>query len=264
MDERLLDIIKGLETNGIMSIKQLAEKLNVSEMTIRRDIARLEKQNQVNVFYGGVMLNKNRDKHHLENDNNGSDKEAYLFEIELSRQTEEKTRIAQKAATLIEPSDVLMIDVGSTCSLLVDCINDDSEHIVYTYSMNVLNKSVQRKNMRTVLCGGYFHGSTGMFESAEGAAQLKKAYINKAFFGARGITDTVGITTEHPYEVLMKKTAMESSQQKILLVDSTKIGKVWYSKYAELSEMDIIITDDKVSPDHVKMIENSGIKLYIV
>jgi len=263
MEERLKNIIKEISANGVMTIKQLSEVLNVSEMTVRRDIARLEKEKQVSVFYGGVTLNQNRDKGLLEVNSSGSDRD-YSFEREISRQTDEKRRIAQKAASLIEPSDVLLIDIGSTCSMLVDFIDDNSDHIVYTYSLNVFSKCMHKKNLSTVLCGGYYHSNTGMFESPEGAAQLKKAYVNKAFFGAMGVTDTIGVTTVHTYEVLLRRSALAASQQKILMVDSTKLGKAWYAKYADLSEMDIVITDDKATPEQRKMLEDAGVKLIVV
>ncbi len=262
MNDRLRNIIKEIGENGVMSIKQLAEKLNVSEMTIRRDISRLEKEKQVSVFYGGVTLYQNKDK--SLSDNNGVERDFYSFEKEISRQTVEKIRIAKRAAALIEPSDVLLIDIGSTCSLLLDYISEETEHIVYTYSANVFSKCIRKKNLRTVVCGGYYHNNTGMFESPEGVLQLKKAYFNKAFFGAMGVTENIGITTVHTYEILMRRTALSSSQQKILLVDSTKLGKAWYAKYADLSEMDIVITDDKASPEHVKMLEGAGVQLIIV
>lgn len=264
IEDRLKNILKEVGLNGAMSIRQLSDKLNVSEMTIRRDITRLEKDKQVSVFYGGVILNQNRDKNMSENNGPGFEKGSYSFEREASRQTDEKLRIAKKAAALIEPSDVLLIDMGSTCSLLIDYISDNSDHIIYTYSVNVLIKSIQKKNLKTVLCGGYFHDNTGMFESVEGIAQLKKAHFNKAFFGAMGVTDNIGVTTVHTYEVLTRRTALASSQQKILLVDSTKIGKAWYAKYADLSEIDIIITDNKINPEHIKMLEAAGVKLIIV
>jgi DeoR family deoxyribose operon repressor len=263
MDDRLKSIVKEIGANGVMSIKQLADILNVSEMTIRRDISRLEKENQVSVFYGGVTLCHNRDKALPEAAGNGSEKD-YSFERALSRQTNEKMRIAKKAASLLEPSDVLMIDTGSTCSMIVDYIGDESDHIVYTYSINVFNKCIQKDNLRTVLCGGYYHDNIGMFESAEGAAQLKKAYFNKAFFACMGVTDNVGITAVHSCEVLMRRSALGSSRQKILLADSTKLGKAWYAKYADLTEMDIVITDDKITSEHLKMLENSGVKVLVV
>jgi DeoR family deoxyribose operon repressor len=103
-----------------------------------------------------------------------------------------------------------------------------------------------------------------MFESEEGASLIKKTKINKAFMAARGVTDAVGITTAEPYEINVKRAALSVSEQKILLVDSSKFGKAWYAKYADLTEMDIIITDSDIKEEYEKMILDKGIKLIVV
>ena len=103
-----------------------------------------------------------------------------------------------------------------------------------------------------------------MFESEEGASLILKTQINKAFMTARGVSDVVGITTAETYEVNMKKAALSVSKQKILLVDSTKFGKAWYAKYAELSDIDVIITDTDIQAEHKQMVLDTGITLYTV
>jgi DeoR family deoxyribose operon repressor len=254
-------ILDELSRKGILSVRQFANSLGVSEMTVRRDLALLEREDKVSTFYGGVSLhpNYNRELSHEQNGNG-----YYSLERESLRQRAEKTRIAQKAASMIEPGDVVLLDMGTTCSMMVDYIGDDSNHIVYTYSQEVFDKCIHRKNLRTVLCGGYFHRNTRMFESPEGVAALKRASFNKAFYGSMGITANAGVSTVYSYEVLTRKTALESSQKKILLADYTKMGKAWYVEYAELSDFDILITDDKISTEHVRLLEDSGIELIIV
>lgn len=103
-----------------------------------------------------------------------------------------------------------------------------------------------------------------MFESEEGANLLRKAQLNKVFMAARGISKEKGITTAEPYEIEMKKAALSASKDKILLADSTKFGKAWYAKYADLNEFNIIITDDNLDGMHRAMIEDMGITLYTV
>ena len=260
-EERQKFILKELSQKGVLSVKHFANYLQVSEMTVRRDLAFLEREDKVSTFYGGVSLHPNYNSE-LSPAQNGNG--FYSLEREFLRQRAEKTRIAQKAASLIEPLDVVLIDMGTTSSLMVDYISEDSNHIVYTYSLEVFDKCIHRKNLRTVLCGGYFHRNTRMFESPEGVAALKRASFNKAFYGAMGITSNDGVSSVHSYEVLTRRTALESSLKKILLADSTKMGKAWYVKYAELSDFDTLITDDKISAEHIKMIEDSGVELIIV
>jgi len=244
-----------LEKNRFLTIKQLAQELHVSEMTIRRDIALLAKAGKVKTFYGGVSLNTE-----IEPPVKGH----YRIDAELIRKTEIKKRIAQKAASLIEAHDVILIDTGSTTSGIVEYIPEGRDHTVYCYALNIINSVCERESLNVVICGGYYHRNTKMFESEEGASLIKKTQINKAFMAARGVTDTVGITTAEPYEINVKRAALSVSEQKILLVDSSKFGKAWYAKYADLTEMDIIITDGDIKEEHEKMILDKGIKLIVV
>jgi len=250
--EQLLD---SLRKSRILTIKQLAKNLRVSEMTIRRDIVLLEQEGRVTSFYGGVSLNEAEIDQPVF---------SYKIDTELIQRTEQKKRIAQKAVSLIESHDVILIDTGSTTSFVVDFIPEDGDYTVYCYALNIINSACAKESINVVACGGYFHKNTRMFESEEGASLIKKTKINKAFMAARGVTDTVGITTAEPYEVNLKKAALAVSEQKILLVDSSKFGKAWYAKYADLREMDIIITDSDIKEEHRRMIENSGVTLFIV
>jgi len=253
--DRYEQLLGFLEKNRFLTIKQLAQDLHVSEMTIRRDIALLAKAGKVKTFYGGVSLN---------NEIDASEKGNYRIDNELIRKAEIKKRIAQKAASLIEPHDVILIDTGSTTSSIVDYIPEGSDHTVYCYALNIINSVCEKEFLNVVVCGGYYHKNTKMFESEEGASLIKKTKINKAFMAARGVTDSVGITTAEPYEINVKKAALSVSEQKILLVDSSKFGKAWYAKYADLIEMDIIITDSDIKEEYKKMILDKGIKLIIV
>lgn len=252
--QRSKEIISLLTDKKIISIKGLSNALGVSEMTIRRDISELEKQNLIEVFFGGVSLKTD----------NSSDNHGYQIERESSEKTDEKKRIAQKAVSLIEPNDVILIDTGSTTSRMFDYITDDMNQIVYCYALNVINMACQKSNLRVVACGGYFHSNTSMFESEEGVNLLKKTHLNKVFFGARGISREVGITTAEQYEINVKKAALKVGEKKILLADSSKFGKVWYAKYAELEDIDIIITDSGLDGEFQEMIKDQGIALYVV
>lgn len=250
--ENLLDF---LGKSHLLTIKQLAQSLQVSEMTIRRDVTLLAKAGKVRTFYGGVSLNREEVPQNIPQ---------YRIDAELIRKSEIKKRIAKKAASLIESHDVILIDTGSTTSGIVDYIPEGSDHTVYCYALNIINSVCEKDLLNVVVCGGYFHKNTKMFESEEGASLLKKTKINKAFMAARGVTDTVGITTAEPYEISIKRAALSVSEQKILLVDSSKFGKAWYAKYADLNEIDIIITDSDIKEEYKQMILDNGIKLFIV
>ena len=252
--DRKKAILELLANKNVLTVKELAQNFDVSEMTIRRDISILGEKNEVEVFFGGVSLKKN----------NNESTSGYLIENELGERKDQKERIAKKAASLIMENDVILIDTGSTTASIINYIDNDMHHTVYCYALNIINGVCAKPNLRVVACGGYFHRNTRMFESDEGASLIKKTYINKAFMAARGITKEVGITTAEPYEIEMKRAAISASEQKILLVDSTKFGKAWYAKYADLSDIDVVITDADVDIKYRELLESMGIVLHIV
>lgn len=258
MDEknrRLNTIQDMLQKQNVVTIREFAKSLGTSEMTVRRDLQILKDQGAVSIFYGGVSLRPA---------SSAPRPSGYDIEQELGEKAPQKKRIARKAASLIMPNDVLLIDTGSTTSSIIDYILNESRNIVYCYALNIIQGACAMPNLSVVACGGFFHRNTRMFESEEGASLIRKTKINKAFMATRGVTAEVGVTTAESYETEMKKAAMAVSEQKILLADSSKMGKAWYARYAQLKDFDIVITDSDVDNRHADMIRELGIELYIV
>lgn len=254
-NERLNDILDYLKRQNFATVRELSNSLGVSEMTVRRDLAKLEKERIIQLYHGGVSLNDNGNYSNISN---------YLICSEINKRKDCKERIARKAASLIDPYDSILVDTGSTTEYLANNLPEDTRHTVYCYALNIINGATKRQGYDVIACGGYYHSNTGMFESTEGQEILGKAFINKAFMSAQGVNDTVGVTVAEPYEIAMKHVAMKVAKTKILLADSTKFGKVSYSKYADLPEFDIIITDDELEPGIKAGIEKLGITLYLV
>jgi len=255
-NNRVNYLLNRLSIDGFSSIKELSKKLEVSEMTIRRDLWELSKSNIVTLIPGGAILKKNPpiDK----------DEEKYLIQAAESLMLEEKIKISRKAASLIEPNDVIVIDTGSTTENLPKFIPENMPLTVICYALNILFNVYENKNWKLIFPGGYFHGDTLMLESPEGIEMIKRIRANKSFISAAGVSEKLGVTCATAYEKETKRAVIESSDKKILLVDSTKFGKIKISHFADLTDFDIIITDIGISKEFVNIIKNIGIKLYIV
>jgi len=255
-NNRVNYLLNRLSIDGFSSIKELSKKLEVSEMTIRRDLRELSKSNIVTLIPGGAILKKNPpiDK----------DEEKYLIQAAESLMLEEKIKISRKAASLIEPNDVIVIDTGSTTENLPKFIPENMPLTVICYALNILFNVYENKNWKLIFPGGYFHGDTLMLESPEGIEMIKRIRANKAFISAAGVSEKLGVTCATAYEKETKRAVIESSDKKILLVDSTKFGKIKISHFADLTDFDIVITDSGISKEFVNIIKNIGIKLYIV
>lgn len=255
-NNRVNYLLNRLSIDGFSSIKELSKKLEVSEMTIRRDLRELSKSNIVTLIPGGAILKKNLPMN--------KDEEKYLIQAAESLMLEEKIKISRKAASLIEPNDVIVIDTGSTTENLPKFIPENMSLTVICYALNILFNVYENKNWKLIFPGGYFHGDTLMLESPEGIEIIKRIRANKAFISAAGVSEKLGVTCATAYEKETKKAVIESSDKKILLVDSTKFGKIKISHFADLTDFDIIITDTGISKEFVNIIKNIGIKLYIV
>ena len=253
--ERLNNIIHTLRASNIVRIKELAQKFDVSEMTIRRDLNFLSGANMLTQIPGGAILRS---------DGISWEQKKYYLDSEESVRIDEKNRIGKKAASLIQQKDIVIIDSGSTTERLVGYIPDDLEITLICYSMNILLQIYNKNLPNLIFAGGYFHRDTAMFESAVGVQLINENRANKAFLAAGGISEKLGITTPFRYEVTTKRAAIETSQTKILMVDSTKFGKIEGAYFAELNEFDVIITDKAVDSYFADLIKDSGIELHLV
>ncbi len=255
--ERLNNILKILNVKNGESVRELASQLNVSEMTIRRDLSYLSNNNIVNLVHGAAILNPNVDGLGLDNDE-------YKVVTASDRFRDEKERIGQKAASLIEPDDVIIIDTGTTTKHLAKFLPNHFPITVLCYSVNILVEVWNKKNCQLIVAGGYCHENTQMLESPEGVDLIKRNRANKAFISAAGVSKRLGLTCANHYEIMPKMAAINSSLTKILLVDSSKFDSVKQVYFAELSEMDAIITDHGIDQEAKNIIQELGIDLYIV
>ncbi|MEA2086972.1 MAG: DeoR/GlpR family DNA-binding transcription regulator [Candidatus Caldatribacteriota bacterium] len=249
-------ILNRLSVDGFANIKDLAKRLEVSEMTVRRDLRELSKENIVTLIPGGAVLKRNSPI--------DTDEEKYLIQTAESLMLEEKIKISRKAASLVAPNDVIIIDTGSTTENLPKFIPENIPLTIICYTLNILFNVYENKNWKLIFPGGYFHDDTLMFERPEGIDMIKKIRANKAFISAAGVSEKLGVTCATDYEKETKKAVIESSDTKILLVDSSKFGKVKISHFADLTDFDIVITDSGISKECEEIIKNIGVKLYII
>lgn len=255
-DYRINYILNRLSIDGFANIKDLSKSLEISEMTVRRDLRELSKQNIVTLIPGGAVLKRNPPIN--------ADEDNYLIQAAESVMLEEKIKISRKAASLVSPNDVIIIDAGSTTKNLPKFIPENMPVTIICYTLNVLFNVYENKNWKLVFPGGYFHNNTLMFESPEGIEIIKKIRANTAFVAAAGISEKLELTTPTLYEKNTKRAVIESSDTKILLVDSSKFGKIKISHFADLTDFDIVITDSGISKEWKEIIKNSGVKLYII
>lgn len=246
-DLRIYALMDLLRTAPILSIKELADRFQVSEMTIRRDLDYLKE----NRLLYEQSTSKNQESE-------------YIYSAEQIKHLDKKDRIARFAAGLIEADDILILDSGTTTGELSKYIPDDQQLTVLCYNFHILSQLYKKENLSLIFAGGYFHKRDLMFESKEGVSLIKNTRASKMFVSASGIHEKLGITCAYPYETVTKQAAISSALKKILIADSSKFGQVRPGYFAQLDEMDMIITDDELSEEWKELIALQGIPLHLV
>lgn len=247
---QIIELLK--EKNGV-SVKELAYELDVTEMTIRRDIKQLKAAGIVKNVAGAILLDTDDEKFYAD----------YITKIHEAEYSAEKVKLGQLAAGLIEENDVVYIDVGTTTVKIIDAMDEKEDVTVVCATINALNALQKKGHVNYCITGGMLREKSEMLTSSKGVEMLKDFGITKAFISAAGVNAKLGVTCINEYEVPYKKTAMQRAVEKYLVVDSSKFGVVRMSYFANLSEFDAVVTDRNISEEWAKQIEELGIRLYL-
>ena len=256
ISERRDKIITLLKSATMLSIVSLAEMLHVSTMTIRRDLEFLNKQNIVQFYHGGAIFNP----HYLEKVTNPND---YYLQQQTMLHKNEKTLIARKAAEQLTPQETIMLDSGTTIYYLAQVLPDNKNLTIISWSLNVLEELIRKSQNKILVRGGVYHPETQMFENIQGMDMIQNSRASKVFISAGGFHSNLGITCPFHYEVETKRAAIKYSMESILLIDSSKFGKVCSAYITDISDFHTIITDPGIPAEYEEYIRNAGIRLII-
>lgn len=247
---RLVDIVHSC---GYTSIKEAAKLLNVSEMTVRRDLAVVEKSGLVKNVNGVLVQNAGQPTNKV-----------YDLESETQVQNEAKALIGHFAAGLIAPGDCIIFDCGTTTEQIARCLSPTLEFEALCFTRNILEHLYPLPKAAIAMAGGYYHPGAQMFTSDEGVAFIQNVRANKVFVSAAGVHESLGISCANSYEVPTKKAILRSAKQHILVADSSKFGVVRSAYFCDLSDIDTVVTDSGLAPEWVTLLESRGITLYRV
>lgn len=191
-------------------------------------------------------------------------KKDYFIHDERQSMSGSKEAIGLEACKLIEPNDIVLIDTGSTTECMLKHLNLDFPITVVGYTLNTMVACQNRSNISLICGGGFYHRNTELFDSPEGVALISRLNINKCFMAAAGVTSKGNLSCIEPYEFMYKKAAINSSSTRILLVDSSKFGKMRPCMFSNLSDFDMVITDSNIGGNWIRLFEQSNLKYIIV
>lgn len=225
-------ILEKVTKDKFVSLEYLVQALNTSESTVRRDLDELESERKLRRVHGGA-----ESLHFLQEEESNQEKSI--------KNIQEKTKIAQKAVSLIQEYDVIFIDAGTTNELLVNELHDPSVTVV-TNSIHHATKLVER-NIPTVIIGGVVKRSTDASIGGVALNQIGQLNFDKAFIGMNGIDDGF-FTTPDMEEGAVKRAILENAKKTYVLADASKLGNTSFAKVAPISRARLITnqTESKV------------------
>ncbi len=244
-------ILDSLHRHEAMQVCDLATLLDVSTVTIRKDLTELEKANKLYRSHGrAVLINPYI--------NNRSVNEKEL----LAR--EEKEEIGRFAASLIDRNDSIIIASGTTMHAFARAIEPHHRLTVISASLQVSEILGSNESIDLVQLGGTIRSSSLSVVGKIAEMPLAELSVSKLFLGVDGIDLDFGITTTDMREANLNKVMMHTAQKTIVLADSSKFHRRGFSKIANITDVDMIVTDSNIPERYARQLEETGIELKIV
>jgi DeoR family transcriptional regulator of aga operon len=249
--KRRVMILQKLGLDGQVDVNALSKELGVSEVTIRNDLSKLEEKKMLIRARGGaIKLDGVGKDFHLSDKN--------------KQNLEEKKRIGQAAAALIEDNDTIILDSGTTTIEIARHLSKINNLTVITNALNVANELAEYENANIIIPGGFLRKNSLSLIGAAAGESFKNYFCDKLFLAVDGFSTLHGLSTPNVDEAHLNRIMIDISKKIIVVADSSKFSRRSLAFIAPISKVDTVVTDSGILPEDQKKLENAGIELIIV
>lgn len=248
VDDRRKTILEILTKKDKVKVAELSRIFNVSEVTIRLDLAELEKERLLERVHGGAV----------------STNKAYFglnFNERIKKYENEKREIAKAAASLIQDNDTVLINSGTTTYFTAQELKKLKALTIVTNSLSVVQEFANIQNFNVILLGGNYNYQYQFTYGDDAIYQLMKYKTDKLILSVDGVSADFGLTTHHYQEAEVNKLMIDRVNQVIIVADFSKIGRENFATISNLEKVDTLITNKTANPEELKNIENMGINI---
>lgn len=246
---RLHQLLSLLEAKSFWSITELAERFDVSEETVRRDVRQLEKDGKVQKTHGGVSV--------------PSSVIEAPYRIRLREQAEAKQRIAQTAAALVSEGMTLLLDSGTTCLWLARSLAPIRNLTIVTNSVEVAHEVLGHAGQRLILAGGQIDPAYHAAFGAEPIALCRRFAPDLTVMSMGAIDATRGFLDFDANEADFKQALLEHSRRVMVLADQTKFGKSGFIQVAAFDQVHDLITDAPPAAPILAAAQTAGLRVHV-
>ena len=249
-EERHQHILLLLNEKGAVTVSELCEQFGVSEMTVRRDLAALERKGLLRRVHGGAVSARGR-----------SYEPPFL--MRSSQHAQEKQRIAEAALSLIHDGDSIALDVGTTTLEIAKRLSDVRNLTIVTPSLHIANVLADNPHNRIILTGGILRPGELSLVGPFAERIFAELFVDKLFLGIGGLHLEAGLTEYNLEDAQVKRAMLRSAKECIVVTDSSKLGRIAFAAVGPISVMHTLITDDKADPAIVSRLEEMGVRVVV-
>lgn len=249
---RRAKILDELDIHGQVTVSDLSKRFEISEVTIRNDLAHLEKQNMLIRARGGAIKVK---FFRMEIDPPISDKQKEYLK--------EKQKIAKAALKLIENGDTIVIDSGTTTTEIAKNLDQFNNLTIITNALNIASILSEYQDFSIYMPGGVLRKKSLSLVGSLASENFKKFYCDKLFLGVDGFDTLHGLSTPNTEEAHLNSIMIGMAKKVIVVSDSRKFTRRRFGFIATLSKIHVVITDAGIMEEDKARLENLGIEVII-
>ncbi|GIP33231.1 DeoR/GlpR family DNA-binding transcription regulator [Paenibacillus sp. J2TS4] len=244
--ERRNRIMQILNENKQILVKEISQALNVSEGTLRNDLKILEEDGLLERTHGGAVLPK-------------PPTQEYTFHSRSQINQQEKMTIGKAAAELIQNGQCIILDASSTSLELAKHLIHYDYLTVVTNGLTTAQELTKNPRINVIVVGGVLRPGSSSLEGLLGKGLLGQIHADVFFTSAQGFTINEGLTDFSVYEAELKKQMVANVGQVVALLDHTKLNRRSIATFADLSQIDTLVTDDQAPPEFLNSLK--GIRI---
>lgn len=243
--ERHREIVASTVAKGRVEVGELAARFGVTTETIRRDLSELQEQRLLRRVHGGAVAWETSEFEPL-------------LTVRTDQHDEEKRRIAKLAVAELPDSGTIIVDSGSTLGRFAEAFPDDAALRVITNSLPIAMTLAEKDDVEVIAIGGKVRKNTMAMVDADAIATLEPFTVDTLFISTDGLSADMGLTTPYRQEARLKAAMIDSARRVVALVDQSKFGKDQLVRFAQWSDVDVLITTTEADGDTIAEIEALG------
>lgn len=249
---RRAGILEELEGKGEVSVKDLSKMFKISEVTIRNDLAQLEKQNMLVRARGGAIKIK---FYRIGTDPSIAQKQKEFLK--------EKQRIAKAAINLISDGDTIVLDSGSTTTEIAKNLKQFRNLTIITNALNIASILAEYEGINIFMPGGSLRKKSLSLVGVLADENFEKFYCDKLFLGADGLDTTHGLSTPDSEEAHLNQVMIKIARKVIVVADSSKFERRRFAFIGPVSDIDVVITDSGIREEDKMRLEKNEVEVIV-